>query len=208
MLLTTFNSCPKATADTLHLSLERLNLTPVSSEQIAHVLLSPFVEHFSSILHYARVYCEIGDDMTFSSFLADVAVRCLEIPSKVFSLCLFIRQYLTPVLDQGNMLRSMCEDYPSLKDDIQFAAATKYRLSVDKLPTPEQRKECPAFAGKLCRDLYYFNPDPMAVQEFNEAGLESSSLHGDEMGTRPCEGAISAELFLVRRYHSPDEGPC
>jgi hypothetical protein len=67
----------------LHLSLERLNLTPVSFEQIAHVLLSPFVEQFPSILHYARVYCEIGDDVTFALFLADVAVRCLEVSSKV-----------------------------------------------------------------------------------------------------------------------------
>jgi hypothetical protein len=209
MLLTIFIGCPKATADTLHLSLERLNLTPVSSEQIAHVLLCPFLEQFSSILHYARVYCEMGDDMTFSSFLADVAVRCLEISSKVVSQCLFIRQYLTPVLDQGNMLRSMCEDYPSLKDDIQFAAATKYRLTVDKLPSPEQMKECPTFTGKLCRDLFYFNPEaPMAVQEFDEAGLDSASLQGDEMGTRPYEGALSADPYLVRRYHSPDECPC
>lgn len=209
MLLTIFIGCPKATADTLHLSLERLNLTPVSSEQIALVLLSPYVEQFSPVLLYARVYCEIGDDMTFSSFLADVAVRCLEVSSKVFSLCLFIRQYLTPVFDQGNMLRSMCEDYPSLTDDIQFAAATKYRLTVDNLPSPEQRKECPAFPGKLCRDLSYLNPEaPMAVQEFDEAGLDSSSSHGDEMGMRPCEGAISAEPYLVRRYNSPDECPC
>ena len=85
MLLTVFIGCPKATADTLHLSLERLSLTPVSSEQIAHVLTSPFVEQFSSILQYARAHCEIGDDMTFSSFLADVVVRCLEVPSKVGS---------------------------------------------------------------------------------------------------------------------------
>jgi hypothetical protein len=180
MLLTIFISCPKATADTLHISLERLNLTPVSSEQIALVLLSPFVEQFSSILQYARVYCEIGDDMAFSSFLADVAVRCLEVSSK------------------GNMLRSMCEDHPSLMDDIQFAAATKYRLTVEDLPTPEQRKECPAFAGKLCRDLYYFNLEvALATQEFDVAGLEGSPSRGDEMGIRPpCEGAISAESFL------------
>jgi hypothetical protein len=85
MLLTIFIGCPKATADTLHLSLERLNLTPVSSEQITHVLLIPFVEQFSSILDYARVYCGIGDDMAFSLFLADVAVRCLEVSSKVVS---------------------------------------------------------------------------------------------------------------------------
>lgn len=85
MLLTVFIGCPKATADMLHSSLERLNLTPVPSEQIAQVLLSPFVEQFSSILHYARVYCEIGDDMAFSSFLADVAVRCLEVSTKVVS---------------------------------------------------------------------------------------------------------------------------
>lgn len=209
MLLTIFISCPKATADMLHLSLEHLNLTPVSSEQIAHVLLCPFVEQFSSVLHYARVYCEIDDDMAFSSFLADVAVRCLEVSSKVVSYCLFIWQYLTPVLEQGNMLRSMCEDYPSLKDDIQLAAATKYRLTIDNLPSAEQRKECPAYPGKLCRDLYYFNPEAsMAVQEFDEAGLDTSSIHGDEIGMRLCEGAISLESFLVRMYHLPDEFPC
>jgi hypothetical protein len=107
------------------------------------------------------------------------------------------------------MLRSMCDDYPSLMDDIQFAAATKYRLTLDNLPSLEQRKECPGYAGKLCRDLYYFNPEaPLAVQEFDEAGLDSSSLHDDEMGMRLCEGAISTESFLVRRYHLPDECPC
>ncbi len=209
MLLTVFISCPKATADTLHLSLEHLNLTPVSSEQIAHVLLSPFVEQFSSVLRYAKVYCEIGDEMTFALFLADVAVRCLEVSSKVVSQCLIIRQCLTRLLDRGNMLRSMCEDYSSLVDDIQFAAATKYRLAVEDLPSPEQRKECPAFPGKLCRDLYYFNPEvAMSSQEFDEVGLDSSSLQGDELGIRLCEGAISAESFLVRRYHTSDECPC
>jgi len=95
------------------------------------------------------------------------------------------------------MLRSMCDDYPSLMDDIQFAAATKYRLTVDNLPSLEQRKECPGFPSKLCRDLLYFNPEaPMAVQDFDEAGLDSSSLHGDEIGMRPCEGAISYESYL------------
>lgn len=103
----------------------------------------------------------------------------------------------------------MCEDYPSLLDDIQFAATTKYRLTVDNLPSPEQRKGCRAFPGKLCRSLIYLNSGaPMAVQEFDEARSGSSSLNGDEMGMLPCEGAISAESFLVRKYHSPDEYPC
>ena len=116
---------------------------------------------------------------------------------------------LTPVLDQGNMLRSMCEEYPSLTDDIQFAVATKYRLTIDNLPSPEQRKDCRAFPGKLCRDLYYFNPEAsMIMQESDEVGLDSSSLHSDETGMRLCEGAISAESFLVRRYYSPDECLC
>ena len=97
------------------------------------------------------------------------------------------------------MLRSMCEDNPSLLDDIEFAAATKYRLTVDNLPSLEQRKDCPTFPGKLCR---HFNPEaPMTVQEFDEA------LQGDEMGMRPCEAAISTETYLVRKYHSPDECP-
>jgi hypothetical protein len=104
------------------------------------------------------------------------------------------------------MLRSMCEDYPSLLDDIQFAATTKYRLIVDNLPSPEQRKGCQAFPGKLCRSLIYLNTGvPM---EFDEAGLGRSSLNGNEMGMLPCEGAISAESSLVRRYHSSDECPC
>jgi hypothetical protein len=104
----------------------------------------------------------------------------------------------------------MCEDHPSLMDDIQFAAATKYRLTVEDLPTPEQRKECPAFAGKLCRDLYYFNLEvALATQEFDVAGLEGSPSRGDEMGIRPpCEGAISAESFLVSRYHTSYECRC
>ncbi len=103
----------------------------------------------------------------------------------------------------------MCEHYPSLMDDIQTAAATKYRLTVENLPSPEQRKECPAFPGKLCRDLYYFNPEvSMAIQELDEAGFDSSSLHDDEMGMRLCEGAISAESFLVRRYHTSDDCTC
>lgn len=198
MLLTVFISCPKATADTLHLSLECLNLTPVFSEQIAHVLLSPFVEHFSSILQYARAYCEIGDDIMFSSFLADVAVRCLEVSSKVVFYTYSSDNVSLCVLGQGNMLRSLCDDHPSLIDDIQFAAATKYRLTIEDLPTPEQRKECPVFAGKLCRDLYYFNLEVgSAAQEFDEAVLEGSPLRGDEKGIQPCEGAISAESFLV-----------
>jgi hypothetical protein len=83
MLLTVFISHPKATTDTLHSNLDRLNLTPVSSEQIAQVLLSPFVEDFSSVLRYAEAHCETNDDATFSSFLADVTVGCLEVSSKV-----------------------------------------------------------------------------------------------------------------------------
>lgn len=106
------------------------------------------------------------------------------------------------------MLRSMCEDHPSLLDDIQYAAATKYRLTIEDLPSPIQRKGCPAFAGKLCRDLYYFNVEAaLATQEFDEAGLDGSSLRGDEMGIRPCEGAISLDSFLVRRFHTSDECP-
>lgn len=106
------------------------------------------------------------------------------------------------------MLRSMCEDHPSLMDDIRYAAATKYRLTIEDLPSPELRKGCPAFAGKLCRDLYFFNVEAaLATQEFDEAGLDASSSRGDEMGMRPCEGAISLDSFLVRSYHISGECP-
>ena len=85
ILLTVFIGGPTATVDALHSDLRRLNLTPVSTEDIAHVLLSPFVEHFSSTLSYAKTHCGINDEMAFSPFLADVAVRCLEVASKVLS---------------------------------------------------------------------------------------------------------------------------
>jgi len=211
MLLTVFISCPKATPDTLHSNLERLNLTPVSSEQIARVLLSPFVEQFSSILRYARVHCGIDDDIMFPSFLTDVAVRCLEVASKVFFLYLCIRQHLTRVLGQGNMLRSMCEDYPSLTDDIQIAAASKYRLTVGELPSFEQEKQCAPFASKLCRDICAFDLETaMAAHGFDEYGLDCSIPHDDEMRMGQSEGVSVpiSDRFLVRRCYTLDESRC
>jgi hypothetical protein len=96
ILLTVFIGGPTATVDALHSDLQRLNLTPVSTEDIAHVLLSPFVEHFSSTLSYAKTHCGINDEMAFSSFLADVAVRCLEVASKVLSQHTYQVQRLIP----------------------------------------------------------------------------------------------------------------
>lgn len=84
ILLTVFIG--NSTVETLHSDLERLQLTPVSTEDITRVLVSATVEHFSPILSYARTHCEIRDDVMFSSFIADVAVRCLEVASKVFFL--------------------------------------------------------------------------------------------------------------------------
>jgi hypothetical protein len=103
------------------------------------------------------------------------------------------------------MLRSMCEDYPSLKGDIELAATTEYRLTVEDLPSPEQEKECAVFTSKLCRDLYNFNLET-TNPEYCEDGLDDSRLHGDEMGLRQCEGVFtsSSEPFLVRRYPTPD----
>lgn len=84
-------------------------------------------------------------------------------------------------------------------DDIQIAAATKYRLNIEDLPSPEQRKECPAFAGKLCRDLYYFNVETtLGSEELDEKEVDGEPLHGDELGTR------TDESFLVWRYHTSD----
>ncbi|KAH9047699.1 hypothetical protein EDB84DRAFT_1586418 [Lactarius hengduanensis] len=183
ILLTVFIGGPTSTVDVLHSDLRRLNLTPVSTEDIAHVLLSPFVEHFSSTLLYARTHCGINDEMALSSFLADVAVRCLEVASK------------------GNMLRYMCEDYPSLKEDIQLAATTEYRLTVEDLPSPEREKECTAFESKLCRDPYTFKLETAFIRlNIQEDGWdrEGSPLQGDDLATRQCEGLVpsSPESFL------------
>ncbi|KAH9980176.1 hypothetical protein BGW80DRAFT_484395 [Lactifluus volemus] len=96
MLLTVFIG--SSTVDTLHSDLERLNLTPVSTEDLTRVLVSPTVEHFYHILCYARAHCEIRDEKIFSSFLANVAVTCLEVASKVLFQQLSIIQRLTRIL--------------------------------------------------------------------------------------------------------------
>ncbi|KAN0125319.1 hypothetical protein V8E53_015599 [Lactarius tabidus] len=179
ILLTVFIGGPTATVDVLHSDLRCLNLTPVSTEDIAHVLLSPFVEHFSSTLSYAKTHCGINDEIAFSSFLADVAVRCLEVASK------------------GNMLRYMCEDFPSLKEDIQLAATTEYRLSIDDLPSPEREKECTIFESKLCRDPYTFKLEPAFIRSnIQEDGWdrEGSPLHGDDIAIRQYEGVVPSSL--------------
>jgi hypothetical protein len=102
------------------------------------------------------------------------------------------------------MLRNMCEEYPFLKDEIEIAATSEYRLTVEDLPSPEQEKECTAFSSKLCRDLYNFDLET-ANPEFCEDGLDDSQLHGDELGLRRCEGVFtsSSEPSLVCRYPTP-----
>lgn len=102
------------------------------------------------------------------------------------------------------MLRYMCEDYPSLKEDIQLAATTQYRLSIEDLPSPEREKDCVAFEGKLCRDPYTFKLDTAFLRSnIQEDGWdrEGSPLQGEDVAIRHCEGVVlsSPESSLVRR---------
>jgi hypothetical protein len=102
------------------------------------------------------------------------------------------------------MLRYMCEDFPSLKEDIQLAATTEYRLSIDDLPSPEREKECTIFESKLCRDPYTFKLEPAFIRSnIQEDGWdrEGSPLHGDDIAIRQYEGVVpsSLESSLVRR---------
>ena len=100
------------------------------------------------------------------------------------------------------MLRSLCEDYPSLTDDIQIMAATKYRLTLGDLPSPEQKNPPSPFASKLCRDLYAFNlGTAIATHEVDEDGWDGTLSLYDETGMRQSEGADPPiyERFLVRR---------
>jgi hypothetical protein len=109
------------------------------------------------------------------------------------------------------MLRSMCEDYPSLVDDIQVVVATKYRFTVGDLPTPEQEREW-CFATKLCRDIHAFDIDTaIAIHEFEEDRWTGSlSYDDDEVEMRQSEGVSTptSERFLVRRYYILDEYCC
>ena len=101
------------------------------------------------------------------------------------------------------MLRSLCEDYPSLTDDIQTLATTKYRLTVGDLPSPEQKNPLSPFASKLCRDLYAFNLETaIATHELAEDGWDGTLSLYDETGMKQSEDAEPPiyERFLVRRY--------
>ncbi|KAI0260220.1 hypothetical protein BC834DRAFT_1012888 [Gloeopeniophorella convolvens] len=139
MLLTVFLGSPSAGPDTLHAELQRLNLVPVSEDDIIHILLNPFVENLSPILAYAAAHCGISDSSTLGPFLAEIVVRCMEIALK------------------GNMLRSMCNSHPALKGAIIYAASTTYRLSLEDLPSSEREEECAAFEARLCRDPWALN---------------------------------------------------
>jgi hypothetical protein len=101
------------------------------------------------------------------------------------------------------MLRSLCEDYPSLTDDIQTLAPTKYRLTVGDLPSPEQKNPLSPFASKLCCDLYAFNIEiAIATHELDEDGWDGTLSLYDETGMKQSEDAEPPiyERFLVRRY--------
>ena len=110
------------------------------------------------------------------------------------------------------MLRSMCEDYPSLTDDIQLVVATKYRLTVGDLPLPGQEKQYSPFVTKLGRDIHAFDIETtMALHEFGEDGWNGSlSYDDDETEMKQSEGASTpmSERFLVRRYYTLGEWPC
>ena len=102
------------------------------------------------------------------------------------------------------MLRYMCEDFPSLKEDIQLAATTEYRLTIDDLPSPEREKECAVFESKLCRDPYTFKLETAFIRSNLQEGgwdREGSPLLGDDVAMGQCEGVVvsSLESSLVRR---------
>ena len=102
------------------------------------------------------------------------------------------------------MLRYMCEDFPSLKEDIQLAATTEYRLTIDDLPSPEREKECAVFESKLCRDPYTFKLETAFIRSHiqgDEWVKEGSPLQGEDVAMRQCEGVVatSLESSLVRR---------
>jgi len=99
----------------------------------------------------------------------------------------------------------MCEDYPSLKEDIQLATTTEYGLTVEDLPSPEREKECAAFESKLCRDPYTFKLDTAFLRSsIQEDGWdrEGSPLHGDDVAMSQCDCVVSSspESILVRRF--------
>ena len=133
------------------------------------MMLNPFIEKFSGIVEYAKVYVGLRSKEV-KELLEEVAIKCLEVSCK------------------GKMLKRLVESYPALKGTIATLVVEKYQLDLDDLPCHEDEDACRAYEASLCRD--YCFPKSRAVEPSVDA---QDGGGGDDVVMRDENGGSGDE---------------
>ncbi|KAI0034641.1 hypothetical protein K488DRAFT_45049, partial [Vararia minispora EC-137] len=167
LLLSVFASTTVAlSATSAHVRLQQLKLAPLTRADLVNVLLSPFVEQFSTVGTYASVFMvysktEIQDLLNF------VAIECLSLSSK------------------GSMLKAIVSCYPEVEDEIAYTIGSHYRVAFDALPVPEDERACTNFYSRLCGDLYTIRKNALVARR-----AERPTIEAKESAQEPEDGEV------------------
>jgi hypothetical protein len=82
MLLTVFVPSPENANQSPIGTIEALRLGPLTRKDVVNLLVNPFVENVSPVLEYAKNELNMNEK-DIESIVEEVALRCLEIGSKV-----------------------------------------------------------------------------------------------------------------------------
>ena len=168
--------------------LEAIGLLPLTREDLFNIMINPFVEKHTLLTEYAKE--EIGmSAKDIKDLVQDVAIKCLEIGSKVRASFLYFR--LTHS-SQGKTLRKLGEHY-SLHAALADAAVMRYSLSLDDLPPVEDEKACATYEAALCRD-------------FSNLKMIRANSSGSSNQTAPLAGE-SAEIIDAEMEGQVDDPP-
>jgi hypothetical protein len=93
VIISIFIAAESSRSDTLqiHSNLEAAGLTPLTRDDMYHVLINPFVEKYTAVIDYASEEVGVNDldgdrgmsEPQIDELIQDVAKRCLEIGCKV-----------------------------------------------------------------------------------------------------------------------------
>jgi hypothetical protein len=154
----------RVSSASLKTKLEALGLTPLTKKDIFNVMLNPFIEKFSGVVDYAKVYVGLRSKEV-KELLEEVAIKCLEVSCK------------------GKMLKRLVESYPALRNTIATLVVEMYQLDLDDLPRHDDDDACRAYEARLCRD-YSFPKSrgvDMSIDAQDDSGGDDMVLH-DENG--------------------------
>jgi hypothetical protein len=136
----------------------------LTKKDIFNVMLNPFIEKFSGVVEYAKVYVGLRSKEV-KELLEEVAIKCLEVSCK------------------GKMLKRLVESYPALRNTIATLVVEKYQLDLDDLPRHEDDDACRAYEARLCRD--YCFPKSRGVEmsvDAQDGGAGDDVVMSDENG--------------------------